>query len=150
MSKELSVDNLFPSEVKSGTKGNKLDVNTLFNNTPLTESEPELTFTSKVLLDRIEKRRAKKLNHYRTMLKYCHTRIADADESQETDIMFTVVDGVSDCKEYNSRECLEYVSAKLRQDDFDTTILTDSTMFVTWKYLELKKKDREESNSVSN
>lgn len=135
----MCVDNLFPTEGnKSGGKSNRLDIETIFVNTPL-NNEPKITFTSSVLLERIKKRRKRKLNYYKQMLKYCHERIENADEDQGTDIMFTIVENIPEFKDFNPRECLEYISIKLREDYFDTTILTDATMFITWKYLELKK-----------
>ena len=140
---DLCVDSLFPSHVRSGTRGKKLDVESLFSNTPL-NNEPDITFSSNIILARREKRRKEKLNCYRHMLKYCHTRITDADEDQESDIVFTVIDAVPECKEYDPLECLEFISVKLREEDFDTTILTTTTMFITWKYLELKKKDKQD------
>ena len=135
----MSVDKLFPSEEnKSGTRGNKLDVDTIFVNTPL-NNEPKITFTSNVLLERIKKRRKKKLNYYKQMLKYCHERIESSDNDQGTDVVFTIVENIPEFKDFSPRECLEYISIKLREEFFDTTILTDTTMFITWKYLELKK-----------
>lgn len=141
INREICVDNLFPSENKSGTKGRKLDIESLFSGTPL-NNEPDITFTSDILIERIRKRRLEKLKYYKNMLKYCHDRILAAAEDLGTDIIFTVIDIVPECKEYDPRECLDYISVKLREDDFDTTILTDTTMFVTWRYLELKKEDR--------
>lgn len=151
---KLSVDKLFPSEEnKSGARGNKLDINTIFVNTPL-NNEPKITFTSNVLLERIKKRRKKKLNYYKQMLKYCHERIESADENQGTDIIFTIIDHIPEFKDFNPRECLEYISIKLREEDFDTTILTDTTMFITWKYLELKiethKQEKERQKEIEN
>lgn len=138
---DISVDNLFPSDIRSGTKGRKLDVESLFSNTPL-NNEPEITFSSNIILEKREKRRKEKLNYYRHMLKYCHKRITDADDDQGSDIVFTVIESVPECKDYDSLECLEFISVKLREEDFDTTILTSTTMFITWKYLELKKQER--------
>ena len=138
----ISIDGLFPSDAKSGLKGRKMDIDTIYRNTPLSP-DPCITFTSNVLLDRIKKRRAEKLVCYMNMLKYCHNRIADADECNDTDIILQVVDDVPEYKNYDSRECVEYISTKLRDDDFDTVILNDNTLFVTWKYLELKCIDRE-------
>jgi mRNA deadenylase 3'-5' endonuclease subunit Ccr4 len=141
----ISVDSLFPSETnKSGTRGKKLDVETLFSNTPL-NNEPDITFSSSTLLERRKKRRKEKLNHFKQMLKYCHKKIADTDEDQGTDIVFSVVESIPECKDYNPLQCLEYISIKLREEDFDTTILTNTTMFITWKYLELKV-NRRKSN----
>ncbi len=155
---KMCVDKLFPSdENKSGTKGNKLDIDTIFVNTPL-NNEPKITFSSNVLLERIKKRRKKKLNYYKQMLKYCHERIENTDNDQETDVVFTIVENIPEFKDFNPRECLEYISKKLREDDFDTTILTDTTMFITWKYLELKiethkqeeKEEKEKNNEREN
>lgn len=144
-SRDICVDKLFPSENKSGTLGRRMDVNTLFSGTAL-NTEPDITFTSDILLERIKKRRVEKLSCYMNMLKYCHKRIADADNDQGTDIIFKIVESVPECKDYIPRECLEYISVKLREDDLDTTILTDNTMFITWRYLELKHIDRQKNN----
>lgn len=157
----ISVDSLFPSETnKSGTRGKKLDVETLFSNTPL-NNEPDITFSSSTLLERRKKRRKEKLNYFKQMLNYCHKKIADTDEDQGTDVIFSVVESIPECKDYNPLQCLEYISIKLREEDFDTTILTNTTMFITWKYLELKvnrrksdqkdcenKKDDKETNDT--
>src|SRR5205807_5521939 len=102
---------------------------------------PEITFSAATLLERKKNRRLEKLNYYKHMLRYCYKRIADTDEDQGTDIIFSVVENIPECKEYNSRECLEFISNKLRGEDFDTTILTNISMFITWKYLELKKEE---------
>lgn len=135
---KMCVDKLFPSdENKSGSRGNKLDIDTIFVNTPL-NNEPRITFSSNILLERIKKRRKKKLNYYKQMLKYCHEQIENADNDQGTDVVFTIVETMPEFKDFNPRECLEYISIKLREEDFDTTILTDTIMFITWKYLELK------------
>lgn len=147
--KEICIDNLFPSNNKSGTKGVKLDIETLFCGTPL-NNDPDLTFSSDLLVERINKRRLEKLGWYKNMLKYCHNRIDAADEDQGTDIIFSVVESIPECKEYVPQECLEYISIKLREDDFDTTILTDTTMFITWKYLELRKTERLQNEELSN
>jgi hypothetical protein len=147
VNKEINVDNLFPSDENiSGTRGKKLDVESLFSGTPLNK-DPDITFTSDKLIKKRVKRREEQLKYYKQMLKYCHQRIDDADDNHDTDMIFTVVDTIPECKEYNPRECLEYISDKLREDDLDTAILTDTTMFITWKYLELKRADRDRINN---
>jgi hypothetical protein len=135
---DISVDNLFPMEIKSGAKGNRFDVETLFTNTPL-NNEPDITFTSDVLLDRIHKRRIEKLKCYKQMLNYCHKKISETDSNNGTDIVVTIVDSFPECKDYNCPECLEYISSKLREEYIDTVILSETTIFVTWYNIELKK-----------
>jgi hypothetical protein len=138
---KLRVDDLFPSNRnKSGSRGKRLDIETLFINTPLND-DPDLSFNSSVLLQRIEERRKKKLWYYMNMLRYCYDRIDQADDDQMTDILFSVIEHVPDCRRYSSIECLEYISDKLREQKFDTFIINDTTMFITWKEIELKHED---------
>jgi hypothetical protein len=137
--KNINIDNLFPSECNtSGTKGKKLDIETIFLNTAL-NTEPDISFTSDVLVGRIKKRRENKLNYYKQMLKYCHVRIDSADNNQDSDIVFTVLESIPECKDYDSIECLDYISKKLREDDLNTVILNDTSMFISWKNIESKK-----------
>ena len=71
----FTIDNLFPSDTNhSGTKGKYLDIDTIFLNTPL-NTDPDITFSIDVLLDRINARRKKKLWYFKVMLKYCYDRI---------------------------------------------------------------------------
>ena len=146
--RELCVDNLFPSEVKSGTKGKHMDIETLFANTFLNK-EPDIPFTSDILIERIKKRREEKLLCYRNMLSYCHKKIALVDEDQGTDIILTMVESVPECRDYVPRECLEYISIKLREENFETAILSDTMIFITWKYLELKKYSEDQSKAMN-
>ena len=139
--KNISVDKLFPSDTQSGTTGKKLDVVSLFSNTPL-NNEPIITFSSNIILEKRDKQRKNKLKFYRHMLKYCHDRITIAENDHGFDIIFTVIESIPECIDYNSLECLEFISIKLRDEDFDTTILTSTTMFITWKYIELKKQEK--------
>jgi hypothetical protein len=138
ISKDICVDSLFPTETKSGERGKRLDVETIFTNTPL-NNEPEIIFTSDILLERIHKRRLEKLKYYKTMLSYCQKKISETDSNHGTDIVVSIVESFPECKNYNPSECLEYISNKLREEDIDTFILSDTSIFITWHSLELKK-----------
>lgn len=133
----ISVDLLFPSGHASGTS-KKLDINSLFNNTPL-NTEPNISFDSNILIKRIQQRRYTKLICYMKMLKYCYSKIIEADDFQDTDILFTTLDIMHNCKEYQPHECIEYISNKLRADMFDTLIISNNTLFISWYNMELKK-----------
>src|SRR5438128_454827 len=98
---KISVDNLFPTEGnKSGARGKRLDINSLVSGSSII-NEPDITFTSDILIERRKKRRVEKLNCYRQMLKYCHERIAHADDDLKTDIFFNIVENIPECKEYS-------------------------------------------------
>ena len=139
---KISVDKLFPDPSNiSGTRGKKLDISTIYSNTPLNQSV-DLKFTSNILVDRIKQRRVKKMHCYDKMLRYCHQQIETADTNHITDIIFEVIESIPESVDYDPMECMEYMGVKLRQDDFCTTILTRTTMFITWKYIELKKQSQ--------
>jgi hypothetical protein len=137
---KLSIDLIAPNggERHGTSHGRGLSIGSVLINTSM-NAEPNITFSSDRLIAKIKKRRIEKLNYYKQMLKYCYDQIESADNNQCTDITFTIIDNIPECKEYNPIECLEYVSTKLREEYFDTTVLNNTTMFITWKYLELKK-----------
>lgn len=141
MNFNISIDKLFPDgNNKSGIRGKKLDIDTLFKGTPL-NNEPDINFNSDTLLEKVIKRRQNKLKKFNEMLRYCYQRIEETDNNNDTDLVFAVIENMPDCKEYDPRECLEYISIKLRTQDLDTKILSDTSIFITWKYLELKKEN---------
>jgi hypothetical protein len=140
---KISINDIFPDSNLSNNRNKKLDIQTLFINSPLNQ-EPDISLKSEYIINKIKKRRDIKLKHYRHILRYCYKKITDADENEETDLIFTIndsiIDNIKDCKEFDPRTCLEYISHKLRADYFDTVILKDTVLFITWKYMELKKK----------
>lgn len=137
MSFNISVDKLFP-EGKTCCRNNIIDIDTLFKNTPL-DNEPDISFSSDKLLNKIKKRRLNKLKKYNEMLRYCYQKIEETDNNNDTDLIFHIIESIPDCKEFIPMECLEYISLKLRKHDFDTKIMSNTSIFITWKYLELKK-----------
>jgi hypothetical protein len=138
----LSVDKLFPEGGRSGKGGKKLNIDSLFGEK--NDDDYEIEFSSDILIEKIEARRKIKLKCFNHMLKYCYDRIMSVDNIHDTDMIFTVVDMIPECKDYDSLECLEFISVKLREQDFDTIILSDNTMFITWKYIEIKKMEKNE------
>lgn len=139
-SASFNVDSLFPSDTNiSGTRGKHLDIETLF--TGGIEDDPDISFTSDVLINRIQQRRKKKLWCFRNMLRYCYERIQKADDDQLHDIIFNVIEIIPDCKEYTPAECIDYISKKLTEQKFDVLVLNHTSIFISWKYIELKKED---------
>jgi hypothetical protein len=137
---KLSIDSLVSGN-SSGSSSKGLCIENLSVNA-LNKAEPKISFTSNILVDRIKQRRKEKNNCYKQMLKYCYDRINEADKDQCTDLFFTVVDDVPECKEYVPKECINYISNILRDDDFDTVIISNTTIFITWINIE-KNKNKE-------
>lgn len=137
----FTLNKLFPEQMHStsGKCNFNLDsISPAINENKTEDMDNEMIKLTETLLQRIETRRKKKLWYYQNMLKYCREKIIEADNNQITDILFGVIEFIPECKNYNSVECLEYISQKLRAHEFDTFIINDITMFISWKYLELK------------
>jgi hypothetical protein len=141
MFQRLSIDSLSPSINNYGSKiGNtntKLNLASL-ENTIDNDKKPNNDFSSDILINKRQKRREEKLKCYNKMLNYCQNKIIQMDDNMKTDLFFEVVETIPDCKEYDPLECLKFISIKLRQENFDTIIISSTKMFITWKYIELK------------
>jgi len=142
----MNINKLFPTGGTTGSSSHRLDIDSIFKNTPL-NNEPNLTFTSQKIIEKRERRQKEKQLIYKQMLQYCHRRIEESDDDLATDMIFSIVPVIPECKEYDPLECLQYVSTNLRNDNFDTIILSDTSMFITWKDIEHKINNSNNSNN---
>jgi hypothetical protein len=149
----LNIKNLFPmnNTISSQRPQNaSLDINTLFGcNNYYDTCEKAVSFSSEILIDRIVKRRKEKLKCYRKVLLSCHNKIIDIDDSGVTDMYFNIKRDVVDfneiickCNDFKYHECIEYISDILRDDYFDTLIVNNQTLFISWHNIELKKEEK--------
>jgi hypothetical protein len=60
-------------------------------------------------------------------------KINNAIDINITDIIFEISLANFGIKLYNSLECLYYIQKKLRDNNFDTLIISKSQIFVSWK-----------------
>jgi hypothetical protein len=68
-------------------------------------------------------------------LKYneCLVKINNAIDTRLTDIIFQIPFGHFGCKTYNSMECLQSIQDTLRKKNFNTLIIANNKLFVSWK-----------------
>lgn len=141
----ITVDILFPDGTKNRGNG-KLDIDSLFKGTPQLTNKKE-DFTSSDLLSSIENNRKKKLKVMIEQYNLCCKTIKSTDSDGNDYTMFTVPQSVPECSTYSSVDALEYISENLRSKFIDTLIVNDTSLFITWKDLELKlelKREKEE------
>jgi hypothetical protein len=77
----------------------------------------------------------KLLELYETKYNESLIKINNAIDIGITDIFFTVPDAFFGYKFYTPMECLEFAQKKLRNKNFDTLIINNTTMFISWKNL---------------
>lgn len=137
----MNLDNLFPSNNNSGGTNKKLDVDSLFSaSTLITNNQPKITFTSQNLIDRNKKREDRKLCVYKKLLNFCFKRIDSADDDGFIDLIFEIPEFNSECKGYNSHECLIYIQSELNKQNIDNVIISVNKMYISWKSLIIDEK----------
>lgn len=125
--KNFSVNSLFP---ESDFKKN-MDINTLFNSSNDFDS---------FAVENLIKERESKIKHvkkiYKDMLNTCFEKIQILNSRDETDLIFKVPSTYFGARKYSSIDCLAYLEKKLRKKYFDTYIISEDRIFVSWKNIE--------------
>ena len=134
----ISIEDLYPT---SKTKQSTTYIDTLISSFP----EENKKSCSENLMKKIIEKREKKLDIYIKYYSECCDAIIEKDELNEIYMFFTIPDTpeVLDCFAiHDYKKCIEYISTKLRKQYFDTYIINSKTLFVTWKFSELHKEER--------
>jgi len=141
---KFTIDQLFPSETnKSGTKGKRLDINTLFSGTA-TNPDIVIDMSHGVLIERKKKRADEVQRQYMLSYKNCWEKINSADNDRLTETIFEVLPDLPEFPEYSHIECINLIQDKLRTEYIDTVIMSDNlNIFINWKDIEENKKRKE-------
>jgi hypothetical protein len=141
---KFTVDQLFPSETnKSGTKGKRLDVNTLFSGTT-NNPDVVIDMSHEILIERKKKRADEVQRQYMLSYKNCWEKINSADNDRLTETVFEVLPDLPEFPEYSPIECINLIQDKLRTEYIDTVIMSDNlNIFINWKDIEENKKRKE-------
>lgn len=134
----MNIENLMPSNNHNYNRTKKLDVYTISSGKQI-NTDPDRDFNSNDLLSTIYERRKKLRNWLVDMYNLCCNKIKDADSFGLTDIVFELPPIILENSSYKHRDCIEYISKNLRDQNIDTLILDDSKLFITWKFIELNK-----------
>lgn len=131
--KNFSIATLFPTEDGSKPyRDGSLDIKTLYSkpNDSIFDSRKLLNF-DKLKRDKIEK-------HHSELYATCWKDIEAVNNMGTKHIIFTVTKYILECPEYNSLKCLKYINERLLKQHFDTKIISDTDIFISWHNLEKK------------
>jgi hypothetical protein len=135
---QMNIETLMPSNNHNYNRNTgKIDVNMISTGKSI-NIDPSKDFNSHNLLGNIYERRKKKRNWLVDMYNLCCNKIKDADDAGLTDITFTLPEIILENSSYRHQEALEYISKNLRDQRMDTLILDKKSIFITWKFLELR------------
>ena len=136
---KMNIESLMPSKNNNYNHTKKLDVYTISSGKQI-NIDPSRDFNSNELLTNIYERRKKIRNWFVDMYNLCCIRIKDADDNGMTDLIFELPELLIDSSIYKEKECIEYISKNLREENIDTLIIDNNKrLFITWKYIELNK-----------
>ena len=81
--------------------------------------------------------RIKKVDTNKKILNSCLEKIKQLNSLGKTDYIFAVPSLVYGFPEYNLTDCFDYIKSSLLELHFDLYEINDSTLFITWHFLEL-------------
>lgn len=137
----FTVDHLFPSETnKSGTKGKRLDINTIFSGVSA-DSDVVIDMSHEILIERKIKRREELQRQYTLFYKKCWEKIDSADKDTLTETIYEILPNLPQYPEYSPKDCLNYIQNRLRKEEFiDTLILDDNlSIYINWSNVEANR-----------
>lgn len=116
---------------------NKYTLNNISVGDLTPKSNPYVKMTDEYLINKIkyneyiEEKKAQDL--YETKYNECLMKINSAIDVNMTDIFFQVLDAHFGCKLYVPLKCLNFIQEKLRKKNFDTLIISNNRIFISWK-----------------
>ena len=128
---QININSLF-CQNDNNQKGT-IDIDTLFPATNPLKSSDEL-------VREISKKKRLKFKYYDQMYNSVWNYIIKANKIGDRDTIVHVVEFISNCQDYDSTECLEFISKRLQDQMLETVALDKTSMFVTWHNIEEKKK----------
>lgn len=136
----INIESLFHCKTRNSSR--TLDVKAI--------TQSHRPFDTDILIETREKKRKTLLNYYVKFHDTCLKKIEIANNLGKTDLLYTITESIPNCIEYKPKECIEYIKNKLDQDFFDTYVVDDKTLFITWLYIEANKEKIKKDNEANN
>lgn len=134
---KINISNLFPTTNNQHNDYQPLDVQSLYN---ITEKKPKkINFNLERLVKLREERKTKVLSQYEKVFNLCLNKINLANDLNKLELVYEVPEAVYGSFEYNSIECLLYISEKLKKMGIETIIVNEYSIYISWIDLSDKK-----------
>lgn len=136
--KKFNIETFFPSDKNINGYNGKFDINTLFKTK--TDNEELEILNPAQLIEIININKKKVMKHYTLLYNACGAKIKSANNYGITDIIFDIPEFITDCPEYNSLDCVKFIKKNLQEQIFDTYIISEIQLFISWHKLMLNHK----------
>jgi hypothetical protein len=131
----INIKNIFCNPNNTNDFNNGIESINVYNLVPNEKQSSELTddyILNKIINNNLTE--IKKTDElYELKYKECLLKINDAINIEITDIYFTVPINFFGYKKYNPKKCLEFIQKKLRNKKFETFIISNTSIFISWK-----------------
>lgn len=129
----ISINNIFNANCSNHSR--EIDVYSLTN------KSRKKKFNVNSLIEKNKNRQSKIHSFYKKKLDLCLEKITTANSYRKTEIIFKVPRIIIGPYNYNSMECLDFINKKLTEMKFDTIILNDNSIYISWSNIEEKIKN---------
>ena len=123
----ININTIFQT-TNSGSNDDPISISTMTKN----NSNNNNNFDHKLLSKVHKKKKKNKIKEYDKIFNQCLEQIQKANETFNIDTFFILPDKVSDFKEYDKNECIEYIIKKIRDNNIDILKVSDDVLFITW------------------
>lgn len=123
---KININNLF-----KGAEIKPFNVHTLCDVRNKKEKE-KVELNIDRLINIRDERENKVLEHYTKIYESCLKKINAANELLKTSLMFSVPESIFAVPNYDTVNCIEFIETKLKNEKFDTLVINDTTIYISW------------------
>lgn len=123
---KICINNLFKT-----TEFKPLNVQTLYDVKGNKEKE-KFNLNIDRLIHLRDERENKVITEYEKLYNNCIGKITMANELNKTSVVFNAPESVYGYFNYSPIECIKYINAKLENEKFDTLIISDNKLYISW------------------
>jgi len=145
---KINIDNFFSP--KNNTQNNHQKVNISYNNynpisiSTLYNNTNKNNHNNKPIINMekikyAEKNRKKIIfEQYEKLYNSCITKINYANDLHKDNLIFEIPLANWNLSDYNPIECLNFIEYELKKINFETLILNNNSIYISWKNLRIK------------
>ena len=142
---KINIDNLFNNTGKE-EQYRPLDVYSLYNPQKNLE-EKEINFSVERLINHRKEKKNRVIDEYKKIFRMCLKKVDVANKLNTYDIVYEIPIAIYRCNEYRPTDCLNFIEERLKKLFLDTYVISDYSVFISWKNIE-KNKGEIEKNKV--
>ena len=99
------------------------------------------------LINLRDERENKVLVEYDKLYNSCLMKITNANELNKTSVVFNVPESVIGYFNYSAKSCIDFINKKLENEKFDTLVLSNNSLYISWLNLGKNRESKPQSTS---